>query len=133
MLYEELLQKYNEQAAELNSIKAELNTTKVELANAQIQLNNLRRIVFGSKREKLPKQDVLESGDQCCLFENMKDIDENLEKQSEEKIEEIIVHRKKNAKKKKAGIKKAFLKNVTLIEMNMFLMKMKNAQNVTVL
>lgn len=114
MLYEELLQKYNEQTTELNSIKAELTTTKVELANAQIQLNNLRRIVFGSKREKLPKQDVLESGDQCCLFENMKDIDENLEKQSEEKIEEIIVHRKKNAKKKKAGIKKAFLKNVTI-------------------
>ena len=58
--------------------------------NAQIQLNNLRRIVFWSKREKLPKQDVLESGDQCCLFENEKDINENLEKQSEEKIEEMM-------------------------------------------
>ena len=37
MSYEELLKKYNEQS--------------IELENVKLELNNLKRIVFGSKRE----------------------------------------------------------------------------------
>ena len=87
----------------------------IKLQNAELELTALRRIVFGSKRENTPvNKEQLVDSDQCSLFETEKEADENLEKQEKEKIEEIVVHRKKNNKKKQAGIKRNALKNVVI-------------------
>ena len=87
----------------------------IKLQNAELELTALRRIVFGSKGENTPvNKEQLVDSDQCSLFETEKEADENLEKQEKEKIEEIVVHRKKNNKKKQAGIKRNALKNVVI-------------------
>lgn len=79
---------------------------KIELANAKLELNNLKRVVFGSKREYTPEANTASIEEQCSLFNDLKDIEKNVQEQIEENIEEITVHRKKKAKAKKAGIKK---------------------------
>ena len=94
---------------------AENQKLSIELANAKLELLTLRRIVFGSKREKTPiNKEELVKAEQCSLFETEKEADEHLEKQEQEKIEEITVHRKKNNKKKQAGIKRSALKDVVI-------------------
>lgn len=94
---------------------AENQKLSIELANAKLELSTLRRIVFGSKREKTPiNKEELVKAEQCSLFETEKEADEHLEKQEQEKIEEITVHRKKNNKKKQAGIKRSALKDVVI-------------------
>ena len=94
---------------------AENKKLHTELANAKLEINELRRIVFGSKRERTPinKEELVEA-EQCSLFSTEKEADEYLEKQEKEKIEEVIVHRKKNSKKKQAGIKRSSLKDVVI-------------------
>ena len=75
----------------------------------------MRRIVFGRKRENTPiNNEQLVNSNQCSLFATEEEADENLEKQVKEKVEEIIVHRKKNNKKKQAGIKRSALKDVVI-------------------
>ena len=105
MSYDELLKNYTE-------LKSKYEDTK-------LQLDNLKRMVFGTKREYTPKQEEqVENSMQCSLFDNNKKDNENkemeadIEKQLEENIEEITVHRKKNKRKKIAGIKKDRLKDV---------------------
>ena len=100
MSYEELLKKYNEQT--------------IELENVKLELNNLKRIVFGSKRENTPKVEQNVNTEQCSIFDNEKDIEEDLKKQIREDIEEITVYRKKKSKKRTAGIKKSFLQNIII-------------------
>ena len=87
---------------------------KIELANAKLELNNLKRVVFGSKREYTPEANTASIEEQCSLFNDPKDIEKNVQEQIEENIEEITVHRKKKAKAKKAGIKRATLKDVVV-------------------
>ncbi len=98
MSYEELL-KENE-------------SLKIELDNTKLELNNLKRIVFGSKREKTPEVEQNVNVEQCSIFDNEKDIEEDLKNQIREQIEEITVYRKKKSKKRTAGIKKSFLQNI---------------------
>ena len=86
---------------------------KIELANAKLELNNLKRVIFGSKREYTPEANKAPIEEQCSLFDNPKDIEENVQGQIEENIEEITVHKKKKKKTKKAGIKRASLKIYT--------------------
>lgn len=107
MSYDELMKAYQKTQIEIKKLA-------LENENLNLELNNLKRIVFGKKRESTPKQEQVESALQCSLFDEQKPIDEETKKQVEEKLEEIIVHRKKNTKEKKAGIKKAFLKDVTV-------------------
>ena len=85
---------------------------KIELANAKLELNNLKRVVFGTKREYTPEKNETPIKEQCSLFDNEKDIEENVQEQIEKNIEEITVHKKKKSKTKKAGIKRASLKDV---------------------
>lgn len=99
MDYDELMKSYKE--------------LKVKCDNLTIENNNLKRIIFGSKREKTPTTEEINI-DQCSLFDNEKDIEKNVEKQIEEHIEEITVHKKKNAKKKVSGIKNSFRKDVVI-------------------
>ena len=106
MSYDELLEKYNK------SIKENKNL-KVEIDNLKIENNNLKRIVFGSKSEKLPRTEEQDE-EQCSLFDDPKEIEKDLEEQIDNNIEEITVHKKKKSKTKKAGIKRAALKDVII-------------------
>ena len=85
---------------------------KIKLANAKLELDNLKRVIFGTKREYTPKVNTEEIEEQCSFFEDEKDIENDVQEQIKERLEEITVHKKKNAKKKKAGIKKELLKNI---------------------
>ena len=87
---------------------------KIELANAKLELNNLKRVVFGTKREYTPESNETPIEEQYSLFDNEKDIEENVQEQIKENIEEITVHKKKKSKTKKAGIKRASLKDVEI-------------------
>lgn len=100
MSYEELLENYNK-------LQSKYENTKLEL-------DNLKRIVFGVKREYTPKQEQLENSVQCSLFDKEKEVDEELQKQVEENVEELTVYRKKNKRKTVAGIKKEQLKNTEI-------------------
>lgn len=99
MSYDELLDNYNKLQ------------TKYE--NTKLELDNLKRIVFGVKREYTPKkEEQLENSIQCSLFDEKKEMDEELQKQVEENVEELTVYKKKNKRKTIAGIKKDQLKNI---------------------
>lgn len=100
MSYDELLKNYKELQ------------TKYE--DTKLQLDNLKRIMFGVKREYTPKKEQLENSIQCSLFENKEEVEEELQKQVEESVEEITVYRKKNKRKAVAGIKKEQLKNTEI-------------------
>ena len=52
---------------------------KIELANAKLELNNLKRVIFGTKREYTPEANETPIEEQCSLFENEKDIEQNLQ------------------------------------------------------
>ena len=94
---------------ELVEENARLN---IELENTNLELNNLKRVFFGSKREKTPKTDAEPIEEQCSLFDTEEEIEKDLQEQIEEKVEEITVHKKKKEKQKKAGIKRSALKEV---------------------
>lgn len=94
---------------------AENERLKIKNENLELEVNNLRRIVFGSRREHTPiTKEQLEDFNQCSLFATEKEADEYLEKQSKEKSEELVIHRKKNNKKRQAGIKRSALKDVEI-------------------
>ena len=82
MTYEELQKAYK-------NVSAELANAKVKIENQQIELNNLRRIVFGSRREYTPEVEQ-EDTMQCSLFKNEKEMDENVEKEVQERTNEKI-------------------------------------------
>lgn len=99
MSYDELLKNYNE-------LQSKYEDTK-------LQLDNLKRIVFGVKREYTPKkEEQLENSIQCSLFDSKKEMEEELQKQVEENVEELTIYKKKNKRKSVAGIKKEHLKNI---------------------
>lgn len=87
---------------------------KTKLANAKLELDNLKRVIFGTKREYTPEENSQEIEDQWSFFDNEEDIENDVQEQIKENLEEITVYRKKNAKKKKAGIKKELLKNIVV-------------------
>ena len=101
---------YENLVAENQKLKQEITELKIKVENQQLHINTLNRYIFGSKRESTPKEENIVEGKQCSIFGEIED--EELKKQVEEKTEEIIVHRKKNAKKIKSGIKKSELKNI---------------------
>ena len=113
MLYDELLKKYNESIIENRNLKVENGNLQVENDNLKIENNNLKRIVFGSKSEKLPKQNE-QVEEQCSLFDNPEEVEKDLEEQIDKNIEEITVYRKKKNKTRKAGIKRSVLKDIII-------------------
>ena len=105
MQYEELLEKYKK--AQIENMKLQVKCENLTLEN-----NNLKRIIFGSKRETIHNGKNIENIEQCSLFEDPKQVEENLDKQINENIENITVYKKKNKRKTVAGIKKERLKDV---------------------
>ena len=84
-----------------------------ENQNLRLENQNLKRIIFGSKSEKLPRTEE-QTEEQCSLFDDPKEIEKDVEDQIDKKIEEITVHKKKKSKTKKAGIKRSALKDVKI-------------------
>ena len=105
MSYDELMEKYLE-------IQNQYQELQIKNENLTLELNTYRKMIFGSKREALPKEEHIE--EQCSLFDDPKDIEENLQKQIQENIEEITVHRKKKNKNRTTGLKKAQLKDAVI-------------------
>lgn len=119
MSYDELMNAYlKAQEAYLKTqeayskTKSEYNELQIKYENVTLENNNLKRIIYGAKREYTPKQEQAVDTQQCSLFAENKTIDEDIKKQVEKNVEEITVYRKKNNKTKKAGIKKSMLKTV---------------------
>ena len=108
--YEELVAENQKLYSENRELKQENTELKITVENQQIHINTLNRYIFGSKRENTPKEENIVEGTQCSIFGEIKD--EGLKQQVAEKTEEIIVHRKKKAKKVASGIKKSELKNI---------------------
>ena len=86
---------------------------ELENENLKLENNSLKRIIFGSKREKTPKNNE-EQIEQCSLFETPEEIENNVQEQINEKVEEITVYKKKKSKTKKAGIKRSVLKAIVI-------------------
>lgn len=86
---------------------------QIKYNNAMLELNALKRLVFGSKREKTPTNEDVDI-EQCSLFDNEEDIEKNVQEQITEQVEEITVYRKKKTKKRVAGLKKSMLKDVII-------------------
>jgi len=106
MDYDELMKQYKK-------VQSQNVDLQMKLENAELQLNVLKKIVFGSKREKTPVQESINI-DQCSLFDNEEDIEKNVQQQISEQVEEITVYRKKKSKKRVAGLKKSILKDVVV-------------------
>ena len=111
MTYEELQKAYKNLNEELTNAREELANAKIKIENQQLELNNLKRIVFGTRREYTPEVEQEETI-QCSLFKDEKEMDEHVEKEVQKNIEDITVHKKQ--KTKKAGIKRSKLKNTII-------------------
>ena len=104
---------YEELISENKNLQFQKNDLQIKYDNAILELNALKRIVFGSKREKTPVTENIDI-DQCSLFDDEKDIEESLQQQTAEQLEEITVYRKKKSKKRIAGLKKSTMKDVVV-------------------
>ena len=87
---------------------------ELENENLKLENNSLKRIIFGSKREHTPKITEEQMQEQCSLFEDPEEIENNIQEQINEKVEEITVYKKKKSKTKKAGIKRSALKDIVI-------------------
>jgi len=104
MLYQELIKKHEELIKKHEGLQNKYD-------NAILELNNLKKIVFGSRRETICKFENIESGGQTSLFEtSTEEIQKNIENEIIEETEKIMVTRKK--KSKKAGVKRSALKDI---------------------
>ena len=92
---------------------SEYKKLKTEYENTMLELNSLRRMVFGSKQERVPEKESIDIN-QCSLFDNEEEIEKNVQEQSEEQVEEVTVYKKKDSKKRKAGLKRSKIKDVVI-------------------
>ena len=60
---------------------------KIKLANAKLELDNLKRVIFGTKREYTPEVNTEEIEEQCSFFEDEEDIENDVQEQIKEKLE----------------------------------------------
>lgn len=87
---------------------------ELENENLKLENNSLKRIIFGSKREKTPENNKKQIEEQYSLFDDPKEIENDVQEQISEKVEEITVYKKKKSKTQKAGIKRSALKDVVI-------------------
>ena len=112
-LIQQLEDKNNEIQNKDNEIAnkdAKIIALEATLENKELELNALKRYLFGSKRESTPNNEEIVDGVQCSFLGDP--IDEEVKTEMDKQDEEIIVHKKKNSRKSKAGIKKSALKDI---------------------
>ena len=113
--YNKTLNQYTEALNKYNETKNEYKETIIENENLRLENNNLKRLLFGVKREYTPQKAQEETSIQCSLFDDeLKELDEEIQKQIEENVEEVTVYKKKKSKERKSGIKKSELKNIEI-------------------
>ena len=103
---------YDELMFEYQKMKLANENLMEVVQNQQLEINSLKRMIFGQKREYTPKKEQLENVTQCSLFDDNENVEKEIKEQVQQKVEEITVHRKKDSKKKKAGIKKEKSKEI---------------------
>jgi len=108
--YEDLIVENQKLMVENNDLKQENTNLKTKVENQQLHINALNKYIFGSKRENTPKEENIVEGTQCSIFGEIEEAE--IQEQVKEKTEEVIVHKKKNAKKKQSGIKQSEVKNI---------------------
>ena len=113
MSYEELKNENKNLQFQNKELEFQNKELQIKYNNATLELNALKRIVFGNKQEKTPSKETIDS-DQISLFDNEEDIEKDVQEQIEEQVEEVTIHKKKNAKKKVAGLKRSALKDVVI-------------------
>lgn len=114
MSFEELLSNYTNLDENYKDLNLNYQTLEQKYENQKLELANLKRIIFGSKSEKTPKHEELVGSEQCSIFDEVKEVDKELQEQVEKNIEELTVYKKKNKRKTVAGIKKSQLKNTEI-------------------
>ena len=108
--FQDLIEENIKLKNEIKEKNTEIKQKDIEIENLKLHINQLNRYIFGSKKESTPKEENIVEGTQCSIFGEIQN--KEIKEQVEEKTEEIIAYKKKNAKKKKSGIKKSELKNV---------------------
>lgn len=96
-----------------SELENEYKKLQIKCNNLTLENNNLKRIILGNKREKLPNAESINT-EQCSFFDNEEDIEKNVQEQITEQVEEITVYRKKKSKKRVAGLKKSMLRDVVI-------------------
>ena len=114
MSLEEALRKIQILENKRNELEQKNQNLELENENLKLENNSLKRIIFGSKREKTPKNSEGQIEEQCSLFDTPEEIESNVQEQINEKVEEITVYKKKKSKTKKAGIKRSALKDIVI-------------------
>ena len=66
-----------------------IQVLELENENLKLENNSLKKIIFGSKSEKTPKDNKEQIEEQCSLFETPEEIEKNVQEQIDEKVEEI--------------------------------------------
>ena len=104
MSYQELMEKYQK--------------LQLENENLKLENQNLKKVIFGVRREYTTKPENIANGTQSSLFEGKEHeevlTDEELVEQIKEDVEEITIHKKKNTRKRKAGIKKSYINGIEI-------------------
>lgn len=114
MSLEEAIRKIQILESKNEILESKNENLELENENLKLENNSLKRIIFGSKREYTPKATEEQIKEQCSLFDNPEEIENNVQEQINEQVEEITVYKKKKSKTKKAGIKRAALKDVVI-------------------
>lgn len=111
--YEELQQDLESKIIENKDLMIENTDLKAEIENQKLIIQQLRKYIFGPKREKLSeKEDNIVEGVQTSMF--ISEETEEIQKEVEAETEKITYYRKK--RNNTSGIKKSELKNIEQIE-----------------
>lgn len=105
---------YQDLQSDYKNLNLNYQTLEQKYENQKLELANLKRMIFGSRREKTLDNKELEGSKQCSIFDEVKEVDEELQNQVEKNVEELTVYKKKNKRKTVAGIKKSQLKDTQI-------------------
>ena len=114
MSLEEAIRKIQILEDKRNELEQKNQNLELENENLKLENNSLKRIIFGSKREHTPKVTEEQIEEQCSLFDDPEEIENDVQEQINEKVEEITVYKKKKSKTKKAGLKRTALKDIVI-------------------
>ena len=111
--YGELQQDLENKINENENLINEVNNLKAEIENKDLIIQQLKRYLFGSKKETLPqKEENIVDGVQTTIF--AEDETEEVQEEVKKETEKITYYRKK--KNSVSGLKKSELKNVEQVE-----------------
>ena len=108
----------NEALKTIEDLKAVNKSLSTEVLNLKIQNQNLKKMIFGAKREKTPVSEEIVDGNQASLFEEVStegEMDKKVDKEIEEVTEQTITYTRKT-KNRRGGIRRSFLDNIEFVK-----------------